>query len=89
MLQQYSCALDSMKRKLVALSDEVAFYSSKKKDSDKFKKLTEEYERRLRDTELMHRSEIRKIRDSDMISTSTNVQSPISKRISYQSPEQR
>lgn len=72
-----------MQKKLKALSDEVAFYSSKKKESEKFKKLTEEYERRLRDTELLHRSEMRKVRDSDLLSTSTNVQSPLSKRISY------
>ncbi len=67
----------------MALSEEVAFYSSKKKESEKFKKLTEEYERRLRDAELLHRSDLRKIRDSDLVSTSTNVQSPLSKRISY------
>ncbi len=67
----------------MAISEEVAFYSSKKKESEKFKKLTEEYERRLRDAELLHRSDLRKIRDSDLVSTSTNVQSPLSKRISY------
>ncbi len=67
----------------MALSEEVAFYSSKKKESEKFKKLTEEYERRLRDAELLHRSDLRKIRDSDLVSTSTNVQSPLSKRISH------
>lgn len=72
-----------MQQKLRSLSNEVAFFSSKKKDSEKFKKLTEEYERRLRDAELMHRSEMRKIRDSDILSTSTNIQSPISKRLSY------
>ncbi len=62
-----------MQLKLKTLSDEVAFYSSKKKESEKFKKLTDDYERKLRDIELIHRSEMRKVRESEFLSTSTNV----------------
>lgn len=80
-----------MQSKLKSLAAEVTFYSSHKKENERFTKLTTDYERRMRDSELLYKKELRKVNDqlketvlrSDFVSTSTNVQSPVSKRISY------
>lgn len=80
-----------MQSKLKSLAAEVNFYSSHKKENERFTKLTTDYERRMRDSELLYKKELRKVNDqlketvlrSDFVSTSTNIQSPISKRISY------